>query len=128
MTASVDQSGQKWVQVAIALVSVLLGYIFYTFINQINVWFTLESFIPKFSFVSQAVSILVAVISFVVIYKNDKAMSYLSDVYSECLKIVFPDKEITNKQTIIVIIGVTVIGFVLGMFDWLGATILSFLK
>ena len=106
MTASVDQSGQKWVQIAIALVSVLLGYIFYTFINQINVWFTLESFIPKFHLVSQAVSIIVAVIAFVVIYKNDKAMQYLSDVYSECLKIVFPDKEITNKQTIIVIIGV----------------------
>lgn len=128
MTASVDQSGQKWVQIAIALVSVLLGYIFYTFINQINVWFTLESFIPKFHLVSQAVSIIVAVIAFVVIYKNDKAMSYLSDVYSECLKIVFPDKEITNKQTIIVMIGVTIIGFILGMFDWLGATILSFLK
>lgn len=68
---------------------------------------------------SQAVSIIIAVIAFVVIYKNDKAISYLSEVYSECLKIVFPDREVTNKQTIIVMIGVTVIGFILGMFDWL---------
>jgi preprotein translocase SecE subunit len=53
--------------------------------------------------------------------KNEKTSTFLNEVYAEAIKVIWPDKTDTNKQTIVIMIGVTIVGFILGFFDFMQA-------
>ena len=57
--------------------------------------------------------------------KTPKIANFLADVYQEAIKVVWPDKNETVKHTIIIMIGVTIMGFVLGVFDVISTWLLS---
>ena len=128
MSTAIDRDGRKWINTAVALCAIVGGFIIYKFFVQLNIWFALETKVPYFNWVSQGLSMVTALGAFLYIINNKETSSYLEDIYSELRKIVFPDRELTNKQTIIVMIGITVIGFVLGFFDYIASTLLSLLS
>ena len=86
-------------------------------------WFLLESKVPYFFAISQAIGVIVGLVTFVVVTKNPKSAEFLKDVYEELLKVVWPDRNQTWKYTIVIMIAVTIMGFVFGLFD-LGANFL----
>src|SRR5690606_36245023 len=96
-----------------------------SFFEQINEWWHLETFIPSYFGVSQALAVVIALGTFIYIMKNPNTSQFLSDVYYEVMKVVWPDKQQTVKHTIGIMIGVSIVGFILGFFDFIAGWALS---
>lgn len=111
------ENGKKWIQASVAVTCMIVAYIMMSFFAQLGEWFELESKISNFNAIAQVLGGLIGLGTFIYIMKNDKTSSFLYEVYSEVLKVVWPGKEDTNKQTIVIMIGVTIVGFILGFFD-----------
>lgn len=117
MSLATKDNGKKWIQASVAVTCILLGYVINSFFVQLSEWFELETKINNFAYVAQGFSVLVGFGVFVYIMKNQKTSTFLTEVYAEAIKVIWPDKTDTNKQTIIIMIGVTIVGFILGFFD-----------
>ena len=115
------EDGKKWIQTSVAITCMIVGYVLISFFQTLSEWFELESKVANFVALSQAVSVVIALAIFVYIMKTPKTANFLSEVYQEAIKVVWPDKNETVKHTIVIMIGVTIIGFLLGFFD-IGAT------
>ena len=126
--ASTPSTGKKWIQSCVAIACMLLGYVVMSFLEQINEWWQIEVFIPRYFAVSQAVSVLLGLGVFIYLMKNSKTSTFLSDVYYELMKVVWPDKNQTVKHTIGIMIGVSIVGFILGFFDFVSSWALSLIN
>ncbi len=121
MSLANKEDGKKWIQTSVAITCMIVGYVLISFFETLSEWFELESKVTNFVAISQAVSVLIAFAVFVYIMKTPKTANFLSEVYQEAVKVVWPDKNETVRHTIVIMIGVTIIGFLLGFFD-LGAS------
>ena len=121
MSLTTKDDGKKWIQTSVAISCLVLVYILISFFNQMGEWFELESKISQYMVLTQIVSVMISLGVFIYIMKNEQTSTFLKDVYSESLKVVWPDKNETVKHTIGIMIGVTIVGFILGIFD-IGAT------
>lgn len=117
----VNKSGQKWISSTLAIACIILFYVILRFFNQVGEWFELEAKISNFSAITQGLSVLIGIGTFFSILKHPFTSSYLRECYEEMVKVVFPDKNETMSMSIKVMILVTIIGFILGVFD-LGAS------
>jgi len=117
MSLAHKEDGRKWIQTTVALTCMIVGYVLMSFFETLSEWFELESKIGSYTAISQAVSVLIALGVFTYIMRTPKTANFLSDVYQEAVKVVWPDKNDTVKHTIIIMIGVTIMGFILGVFD-----------
>tara|TARA_B100001971_G_scaffold214585_1_gene252856 strand:- start:66063 stop:66449 length:387 start_codon:yes stop_codon:yes gene_type:complete len=128
MSVSSQDNGKKWIQTSVAITCMLVGYILISFFETLSEWFELEAKIPNYTASSQVLAVLIALGVFVYIMKNPKTSSFLSEVYQETLKVVWPDKNETVRHTIGIMIGVTIIGFILGFFDFVATWALSLIN
>ena len=118
MSVASQNDGKKWIQTSVALVCILLGYVLISFFEKLGEWFTLEARIPYFFAVTQVLSVLIGVGVFGYLFKNPKTSLFLQEVYSETVKVVWPDKQQTWRHTFVIMIAVTIMGFVFGFFDF----------
>jgi preprotein translocase subunit SecE len=125
MSLATKDNGKKWIQASVAVTCILLGYVVNSFFVQLSEWFELETKIKNFIYAAQGLSVLIGFGVFVYIMKNEKTSTFLNEVYAEAIKVIWPDKTDTNKQTIVIMIGVTIVGFILGFFDILSSWLLS---
>jgi preprotein translocase SecE subunit len=128
MTSKQEQLGKKWIQASVAITCFILTYILIQFFTQMGEWFELERFLPNYYGLTQAVSVLLSIGVFVYIIKNAKTSTYLKEVFNEAVKVIWPNREETNKHTVAIIIGVTIVGFILGLFDFVAGYLLSLLN
>ena len=126
--ATTKNEGSKWIQTSVALTCMVLGYVLISFFETLSEWFQLESKIPNYSAGSQVLSVLVAIGVFVYIMKNPKTSIFLEEVYAETVKVVWPDKNETVRHTIGIMIGVGIVGFLLGIFDFVSSYLLSLIN
>lgn len=126
--AAVSESGKKWIQTSVAIVCMLVGYVLISFFETLGDWYELESKIPNFIASAQVLSVLISLGVFIYIMKNPKISSFLSEVYQETVKVVWPDKNQTVRHTIGIMIGVTIVGFILGFFDFTATWLLSLIN
>jgi preprotein translocase subunit SecE len=63
--------------------------------------------------------------TFIYIVKNEKTSSFLEEVFQEAVKVVWPDKNETVKHTVGIMIGVTIVGTLLAVFDLAATWLLS---
>ncbi|MFY7992748.1 MAG: preprotein translocase subunit SecE [Bacteriovoracaceae bacterium] len=118
MSVASQNDGKKWIQTSVALVCILLGYVLISFFEKLGEWFTLEARIPYFFAITQVLSVLIGVGVFGYLFKNPKTSLFLQEVYSETVKVVWPDKQQTWRHTFVIMIAVTIMGFVFGFFDF----------
>lgn len=128
MSVSSQDNGKKWIQTSVAITCMLVGYILISFFETLSEWFELEAKIPNYTASSQVLAVLIALGVFVYIMRNPKTSTFLSEVYQETLKVVWPDKNETVRHTIGIMIGVTIIGFILGFFDFVATWALSLIS
>lgn len=128
MSTNTRQDGKKWIQTSTALTCGFLTYVLMSFFETMGEWFELESKIPNFFFIQQALAVVIGVGVFVYIMKNEKTSTFLADVYQETIKVIWPDKSQTNRHTIGIIIGVTICGFILGFFDYVANFLLGLIR
>lgn len=125
MSLATKDNSKKWIQASVAITCILLGYVVNSFFVQLSEWFELETMINNFTYVAQGLAVLIGFSVFVYIMKNEKTSTFLNDVYHEAIKVIWPDKNDTVKQTIVIMIGVTIVGFILGLFDITATWLLS---
>jgi len=125
MSSTMKDDGTKWIQASVVFCCLLLTYILIRFFGQIGEWFELESKINQFFIISQVVAVLISLGVFIYIMKNPVISTFLKEVYQEAIKVVWPDKNETVKHTIGIMIGVTIVGFLLGIFDFVATWLLS---
>lgn len=128
MSVTSKNEGKKWIQTSIALTCGILCYVLISFFQILSEWFELESKIPRYHAGTQVLSVLTAVGIFVYVMKNPKTSSFLDEVYGETIKVIFPDKNETVRHTIGIMIGVGIIGFILGVFDFTSSYLLSLIN
>lgn len=122
-----ESDSRKWINALVAVTSIIFCYICIAFFNQLGEWFELEAQIAQFSMISQFAGIALGFIGFFTITKNTKAANYLSDVYNELTKVIWPDHDSTLKLTISIIVGVAISSVFLGLVDLLVQKVLELL-
>lgn len=128
MSLTTKDNGKKWIQSSIAMLCLVTAFCFVKFFTQMGDWFELESKLPYYTALSQVLSVLIAFGVFIYIIKNEKTSSFLAEVYQEAIKVIWPDKNQTVRHTVGIMIGVTVVGFILGIFDLISTYLLSLIN
>ena len=118
MAVASNEEGKKVIQASLAVSCILLGYVLVSFFEKLAEWFALETMIPYFFGVTQAISVVAAAGTYFYILKNPKTSDFLSNVYEELMKVVWPDSQQTWRHTFVIMIAVTIMGFVFGFFDF----------
>jgi preprotein translocase subunit SecE len=118
MAVASNDEGKKWIQASVAVVCILLGYVLISFFEKLAEWFALETMVPYFFGITQGVSVIAALATYRVIMKNPKSAEFLTNVYQEVLKVVWPDRQQTWRHTFVIMIAVTIFGFIFGFFDF----------
>jgi preprotein translocase subunit SecE len=118
MAVASHEEGKKWIQASLAVVCILLGYVLISFFEKLAEWFALESMIPFFFGITQVVSVLAAAGTYFYVLKNPKTSDFLTNVYEELMKVVWPDSQQTWRHTFVIMVAVTIMGFVFGFFDF----------
>lgn len=118
MAVASNEEGKKWIQATVAVVCILVGYVLINFFEKLAEWFALETIVPYFFGITQVVSVLLALTAYVVVMKNPKSSDFLGNVYQEIMKVVWPDSQQTWRHTFVILIAVTIFGFIFGFFDF----------
>jgi preprotein translocase subunit SecE len=118
MSVAANDDGKKWIQTTVALTCILLVYVLITFFEKLAEWFALETMVPYYFGITQFVSVVVGLATYIMIFKNSKSNDFLTNVYQEVIKVVWPDKQQTWRHTFVIMIAVTIMGFVFGFFDF----------
>ena len=118
MSVATNDEGKKWIQTTVAITCILEVYVFINFFEKLSEWFALETMVPYYFGLTQVVSVLVGFATYVIVFKNPKSSEFLTNVYQEVLKVVWPDKQQTWRHTFVIMIAVTIMGFVFGFFDF----------
>ena len=126
--ASKKDDGKKWIQTSVAIACMTLAYVLMSFFETLSEWFDLESKVPYFGAGQQVFSVLIALGVFAYIMKTPQTSNFLQEVYHEVMKVVWPDRLQTNQQTIVIMIAVTIVGFILGFFDWMAGVLLNLIR
>jgi len=118
MSVASNEDGKKWIQTTVAITCILLVYVLISFFEKLAEWFALETMIPYFFGITQFVSVVIGLATYIAIFKNPKSNDFLTNVYQEVMKVVWPDKQQTWRHTIVIMIAVVIMGFVFGFFDF----------
>ena len=118
MSVLKSEDRKKWINAFIMLCSVLVGFVWIRFMYQLGEWFDLESQIKFFLGISQMSGILAGVATFVIILKSNKLYSYLTEVYDELVKVVWPESDTVLKLTVGIVIAVAIISAILLLVDY----------
>lgn len=128
MSLTVKDNGKKWIQSGVAIICMLMVYVLIKFFTQMGEWFELESKISFYMGITQLISVVISFGVFIYLVKNTKTSSFLEEVYQEAIKVVWPDKNETVKHTIGIMIGVTIVGTLLAVFDVAATWLLSLIN
>ncbi len=118
MSVAANDDGKKWIQTTVAVTCILLVYVLISFFEKLAEWFALETRIPYYFGVTQFVSVILGLGTYIMIFKNNTSNDFLTNVYQEVMKVVWPDKQQTWRHTFVIMIAVTIMGFVFGFFDF----------
>lgn len=121
------EDSKKWINFFVALVSILCGYVVIKFLGQMGEWFDLEAKVPYFIGVSQGIGIVIGLSVFLGVKSNKSASEHLNEVYSELVKVIWPDSESVVKSTIGILVGLSILSLIFiavdNGFRWLLNTI-----
>jgi preprotein translocase subunit SecE len=120
-----SEDSNKWINGLVILVSLVCGFLLSKFIDQLSIWLDLESKISNISIISQAAGIVFAAGTFFYIAKNSKTSSYLSEVYEELVKVVWPSKDATVKITVGLVVALVIVASIFVSVDFIFKKLLS---
>jgi len=118
MSVASNEDGKKWIQSTVALTCILLVYVLISFFEKLAEWFALETMVPYYFGITKFVSVVIGLATYIMVFKNPNSSEFLTNVYQEVVKVVWPDKQQTWRHTVVIMIAVTIMGFVFGFFDF----------
>jgi preprotein translocase subunit SecE len=109
--------GKKYINLILAVGAMLLGYVVYSLVHQLGIWFELEAKMSQFQWLPHTLSVVSGIAFFVLMLRQEKVVQYLQEVYIELTKVVWSDRDSTIKLTIGILIGLIITGIVLSLVD-----------
>ncbi len=106
------EDNKKWINFFVAVIAILSGFLVIRFLGQMGEWFDLEAKVPYFIGVSQGLGALIGLVVFLVVKGNEGARQHLDQVYSELVKVIWPDSESVVKSTIGILIGLSILSVI----------------
>lgn len=122
-----SEDGQKWINSFVAILSIIIGFISIRFAGQLGEWFDLEARIDNFVLVAQGFGVFVGLATFIILVKHKQAASHMQEVYSELLKVVWPDKDTVTKVTFGIVVALIILSSIFVGVDFLIRKFLEFL-
>ena len=113
-----SEDSKKWINALLAVLSTICGFVFISFLEQMGEWFDLEARVSNFPIVVQVAGIALGIMFFVFITKNKATSEHLSEVYSELVKVVWPNKDEILKITIGLIFALSIVSGVFVLVDF----------
>lgn len=111
---------QKVVNVSYLVLSGLVAFLVLTALMKLVDVYDIESKLSAAEYIVRGLSILIGVVLFVCLYRNQKVNSFMNEVVLELLtKVSWPTSKDTVSATIVVLITVVIAGIVLALLDWL---------
>ncbi len=112
-----SEDSRKWISLLVAIVSAVVGYSVFKFVGQLGSWFDLEAKVSSFHLISQGLGFVAGAGTFAYIMVNKKTSSYLDEVYSELLKVIWPEKDKTTKATVGIAIALVIVAGIFTVVD-----------
>ncbi len=120
-----SEDSNKWINALVILFSAVVGFLTKRFIDQLAVWFDLETKVSNIAYVSQVLGVVVAISLFAYIVKSAKTSSYLNEVYDELVRVVWPTKDATMKITIGLVVALVIVAAIFVSIDFVFKKILE---
>lgn len=114
-----SEDGQKWINSFVAIISIITGFIAIRLAGQLGEWFDLEAKINNFVLVAQGFGVLIGLAIFILLVKNKQAVTHMQEVYSELLKVVWPDKDTVVKVTFGIVVALIILSSIFVGVDFL---------
>lgn len=114
-----SEDGQKWINSFVAIISIIVGFISIRLAGQLGEWFDLEAKINNFVLVAQGFGVVMGLAIFVLLVKNKQAVAHMQEVYSELLKVVWPDKDTVVKVTFGIVVALIILSSIFVGVDFL---------
>lgn len=121
-----SEDSNKWINALVILFSAVVGFLTKRFIDQLAVWFDLETKVSNIAYVSQVLGVVVAISLFAYIVKSAKTSSYLNEVYDELVRVVWPTKDATMKITIGLVVALVIVAGIFVSVDFIFKKVLEF--
>ncbi len=120
---ALETSYRKFTVLALLVLSALFGYLFFEALTAVLDAFrlttTVTSWVGNYSWnvVGGVASTAIALMGFVVVANNAKAVGFGDEVFAEVKKVTWPGRQDTTRSTIVVVIMVTIAGVFLLIVD-----------
>jgi preprotein translocase subunit SecE len=113
-----ESQHQKWVNLSYLAVSVLLGYIVFSMAGKVVGVYDLEARVRNIDLVLRGVSVVIGLLLFAILYRNNTANQFMAEVVVELSRVTWPTQKDTTSATIVVIVMVILSGMILGLLDY----------
>lgn len=115
----VKEDHKKWINSFVGLVSGLAAYVFYRFSLQICEWFEVEAKVRHLSLWLQAIAVILCMGVFIFSLRSEFLMKYLSEVFDELTKVIWPDTDSVTKLTIGIVVSLAIVSVVFVSVDFI---------
>jgi len=113
-----ESQHQKWVNLSYLALAILVGYIVFSTTGKIVGAYDLEARIRNIDLILRVISVVLGLISFLVLYRNDRANQFMNEVVVELSRVTWPTQRDTTSATLVVIVMVVISGMILGLLDY----------
>ena len=122
-----ENQQQKWVTVSFVAVSVLLAFLVFSLGQKLSGAYDLEARFKSVELVVQGLSVLVGLVLFFFLNRNESVNQFMTEVVVELSRVSWPSQKETRASTILVVIMVVISGLFLGLMDYLWTVVLKWL-
>lgn len=117
---------QKWVNLSLVAVGILLAFIFHELTMRIVSLYDLETRVKNVDLIVQGISLALGCLTFVILRRHPVANQFTNEVVEELSRVTWPTQKETSSATVVVIIMVLISGVILGALDYLWTRLLQF--
>jgi preprotein translocase subunit SecE len=118
---------KKWLALVYLIFAMTAWYLSTAFIKWVANYFMLMEKYSWSGLLIYGLPLVLGIIVYVLCYRLEQVNVYMSEVVAEIKKVVWPTRKETWAATIVVLIAVLISGAMLGVFDWLSASLLRYI-
>ena len=112
-----ENNQQKWVNLSFVAASLMFAYVLYVLAAKFSVVFDFEGRIRSLDLILKGGAFAAGLILFLVMLKSSHANNFMTETVGEIIKVTWPTQDETFKATVMVLIAVTIAGFMLWVVD-----------
>ena len=114
---------QKWLIFSFSMLALAAVYIGLKFTDAVFGLLEIEDPLRNIVPLADIIGLVCGIVAFIVLYKHPRANDFGLEVIKEVKKVTWPTFLETRASTIVVLVMVAIMSVILGIFDWVWATL-----